>query len=48
MTKEDFNVRIDDDNCLVVSREKKNENKDEKHTDVIYAANFHILNSSRQ
>lgn len=31
MTKEDFNVRIDDDNCLVVSMEKKNENKDEKH-----------------
>ena len=30
MTKEDFNVRIDDDNCLVVSMEKKNENKDEK------------------
>lgn len=30
MTKEDFNVRIDEDNCLVISMEKKNENKDEK------------------
>ena len=31
MTKEDFNVRIDDDNCPAGSMEKKNENKDEKH-----------------
>ncbi|WP_455640260.1 Hsp20/alpha crystallin family protein [Parabacteroides sp.] len=31
MTKDDFNVRIDDDNCLVISMEKKSENKDEKH-----------------
>ncbi len=31
MTKDDFNVRIDDDNCLVISMEKKTENKDEKH-----------------
>ncbi len=30
MTKDDFNVRIDEDNCLVISMEKKNENKDEK------------------
>ena len=26
-----FNDFFDDDNCLVVSMEKKNENKDEKH-----------------
>lgn len=31
MTKDDFNVRIDDDNCLVISMEKKTKNKDEKH-----------------
>lgn len=30
MTKDDFNVRIDEDSCLVISMEKKNENKDEK------------------
>lgn len=31
MTKDDFNVRIDEDNCLVISMEKKSENKDENH-----------------
>lgn len=31
MSKDDFNVRIDDDNCLVISMEKKTKNKDEKH-----------------
>ncbi|MEG1562783.1 MAG: Hsp20/alpha crystallin family protein [Bacteroides sp.] len=30
MTKNDFNVRIDEDNNLVISMEKKNENKEEK------------------
>lgn len=30
MTKEDFNVRLDEDNNLVISMEKKNENKEEK------------------
>lgn len=30
MTKEDFNVRIDEDNNLVISMEKKNENQEEK------------------
>lgn len=30
LTKDDFNVRIDDDNCLVISMEKKTENKEEK------------------
>ncbi len=30
MTKEDFNVRIDEDNNLVISMEKKSENKEEK------------------
>ena len=30
MTKEDFNVRIDEDNNLVISMEKKTENKEEK------------------
>lgn len=29
MTKEDFDVRIDEDNNLVISMEKKNEKKDE-------------------
>lgn len=29
LTKDDFNVRIDDDNCLVISLEKQTENKDE-------------------
>lgn len=29
MTKEDFNIRIDEDNQLVVSMEKKQENKEE-------------------
>lgn len=33
MTKDDFNVRIDEDNCLVISMEKKSENKDENHND---------------
>ena len=30
MTKEDFNVRIDEENNLVISMEKKSENKEEK------------------
>ena len=30
MTKEDFNVRIDEENNLVISMEKKTENKEEK------------------
>lgn len=30
MTKEDFNVRIDEDNNLVISMEKKNEKKEER------------------
>ncbi len=30
MTKDDFNIRIDEDNNLVISMEKKAENKDEK------------------
>ena len=30
MTKEDFNIRIDEDNNLVISMEKKVENKEEK------------------
>lgn len=30
MTKEDFNIRVDEDNNLVISMEKKVENKDEK------------------
>lgn len=30
MTKEDFNVRIDEDNNLVISMEKKDENQEEK------------------
>jgi Molecular chaperone (small heat shock protein) len=30
MTKDDFNVRLDEDNNLVISMEKKNENKEEK------------------
>ena len=29
MTKDDFSVRLDDDNDLVISMEKKNENNDE-------------------
>ena len=30
MTKDDFNVHIDEDNNLVISMEKKTENKEEK------------------
>lgn len=30
MTKEDFNVHIDEENSLVISMEKKSENKEEK------------------
>lgn len=30
MTKDDFNVRIDEDNNLVITMEKKTENKEEK------------------
>lgn len=30
MTKEDFNIRIDEENNLVISMEKKNESKEEK------------------
>lgn len=30
MTKEDFNIRIDEENNLVISMEKKSESKDEK------------------
>ena len=31
MTKEDFNVHLDEDNQLVISREKKDETKDENN-----------------
>ena len=30
MTKDDFDIRVDEDNYLVISMEKKTENKDEK------------------
>jgi HSP20 family protein len=30
MTKDDFNIRVDEDNNLVISMEKKTENKEEK------------------
>ncbi|MDR0746189.1 MAG: Hsp20/alpha crystallin family protein [Mediterranea sp.] len=30
MTKEDFNVRVDEDDNLVITMEKRNENKEEK------------------
>jgi len=32
MTKEDFNIRIDEDNQLIVSMEKKQENKEENNS----------------
>lgn len=33
MTKEDFNVHIDEENNLVISMEKKTENKEESNKD---------------
>lgn len=36
MTKEDFNVHIDEDNNLVISMEKKSENKEEDKKDGRY------------
>ena len=36
MTKDDFNVHIDEDNNLVISMEKKTENKEEKKEDGRY------------
>ena len=34
MTKDDFNVRLDEDENLVISMEKKTENKEEKVIDI--------------
>lgn len=36
MTKEDFSVRIDEDNNLIISLEKKEEKKEENEKDVLY------------
>ena len=48
MTKEDFNVHIDEENNLVISMEKKTENKEEKKEAAICVANSHTPNSNRQ
>jgi len=48
MTKEDFNVHIDEENNLVISMEKKTENKEEKKEGAICVANSHTPNSNRQ
>ena len=49
MTKEDFNIRIDEDNNLVISMEKKTENKEEKKDGRVTLRIFleHILLKSR-
>ena len=39
MTKEDFNIHIDEDNNLVISMEKKTDNKEEKKDRKYCAAN---------
>ena len=43
MTKEDFNVRIDEDNNLVISMEKKTENKEEKKEEISAAVENGVL-----
>ena len=49
MTKDDFNVRIDEDNNLVISMEKKTEKQRRKRKTVaICVANSHTLSSSKQ
>ena len=53
MTKEDFNVHIDEENNLVISMEKKTESKEKaikmkREKVAICVASFHIPNSNRQ
>ncbi len=49
MTKDDFQIHIDDNDNLVITMEKKNENKEErKKKSTICVVNFLILNSNRQ
>jgi len=48
MTKEDFNIRIDEDNNLVITMEKSRSKKTRKKTAVTCAANSPIPNSSRR
>ena len=43
MTKEDFNVHIDEENNLVISMEKKTENKEEKKEGPLSASRILIL-----
>ena len=43
MTKEDFNVHIDEENNLVISMEKKTENKEEKKERPLSASRILIL-----
>ena len=56
MTKEDFNVHIDEENNLVISMEKKTESKEEnndrttrtkRRKAATYAANSHTPSSSK-
>lgn len=47
MTKDDFNVHIDEDNNLVISMEKKIESKEDKKIAATCVASFLIQNSNR-
>ena len=48
MTKEDFNVHLDEENNLVISMEKKIENKDENKKVITCVGNFLTANSNKQ
>ena len=47
MTKEDFNVRIDEDNNLVISWRKRAKVKKSKKNIATYVGSFHTLNSNK-
>ena len=48
MTKDDFQIHIDDNDNLVITMEKKSENKEERKKSTICVVNFLIPNSNRQ
>lgn len=47
MTKEDFNIRIDEDNNLVISMEKKLKTRKRKKTVAICAVSSHTPSSNK-
>lgn len=47
LSKEDFNVRVDEDDNLVITLEKKRKRRTKIKKHAIYVANFRIQNSNK-